>query len=558
MIQNLMLVFAILIPLSAETADAMSTISVTIVNPSIETLTIDEETVIVNEDGSFHYSFSSTSGEIHTLLVSGQPIRLYVNPGENLLITFDESNPCQTISFQGESAPINSYLIIEDRINAELAPVFRIGQEHWVSLFQLEEEEFLQRLDFYRQRYYDALEQAGLDNQQFLSDREISIRLAFDWVILQYPHFHRRYTGIPTELSIQTVEYLEEINLDDPALLSLEGYFAFASEMLHSKIRWVFIENEEVLSSSDNQWLQASLQVVSEVFHHPDTRAYLEFHFIRDHIERNGIKNLLPFIEAFNPSGEYSYLDDALTDIYQSEITRYNDHLIMTYKTVDGFDLDAHVFLPEDLNPDERRPAVIYLHGGSWSEGKPDWQFGTSRYGFVNICIEYRTYERYRSLPTDAVADAKSAIRWVRMNAVELNVDANRIIVSGNSAGGHLALCTVMVDDFDETDEDLSVSSCPDALILTSAVYDLDGNSWFAGMLDSPELLESITPLLHIDSGLPPMLMFHGSEYVESAPFLDCERFIEDMRQAGNTVHFYPIAGKGHFLWQYEIGRAHV
>jgi hypothetical protein len=65
--------------------------------------------------------------------------------------------------------------------------------------------------------------------------------------------------------------------------------------------------------------------------------------------------------------------------------------LVRTYKRVGNVALDAFVFVPEDVRPGERRPAMVYLHGGSWSEGKPDWHFGASEYGFVNVAVEYRT-----------------------------------------------------------------------------------------------------------------------------------------------------------------------
>lgn len=64
--------------------------------------------------------------------------------------------------------------------------------------------------------------------------------------------------------------------------------------------------------------------------------------------------------------------------------------------------------------------------------------------------VEYRTYNRHGTLPFDAVMDAKSAIRWLRQNANKYNIDTNKIVASGNSAGGHLILCTALADKWNE------------------------------------------------------------------------------------------------------------
>ena len=103
-------------------------------------------------------------------------------------------------------------------------------------------------------------------------------------------------------------------------------------------------------------------------------------------------------------------------------------------------DLLCDVFTPpDDLT---NRPAVLLLHGGGWRDGDKSqlkyYGIQLARYGYLCVCSEYR-------LSGEAVwpaqlHDAKAALRWIRGNAAELNVDAERIAVSGNSAGAHLAL----------------------------------------------------------------------------------------------------------------------
>ena len=78
----------------------------------------------------------------------------------------------------------------------------------------------------------------------------------------------------------------------------------------------------------------------------------------------------------------------------------------------------------------------------------------------VAMTAEYRIRNMHGTLTTACVADVKSAVRWVRANAVKLGVDPDRIAAGGGSAGGHVAACTGVIDGFESKDEDDKISSC--------------------------------------------------------------------------------------------------
>jgi len=523
------------------------TISGTVAGHTSDAVVIDGRSLTLAGDGRFLFEIRLEQARIITLEYGEHRIRLFVEPGTRLEVQFDGDDRTNPV-FSGGTAAINRYLRTEDSINARLDGVFRIGGESWVELFRQEEAEFIRRVDGFRSLYLDPLASLGDDHPSFVRRTRLRIRLAFDWLLLQYPHFHQKYTGAATRLSAETRAYLDAFDLDDPALLDLEEYAAFGDACLYRAIKQTFEEEKETLERSDHQWLAASLAVVEGRFTRPAVKQFWEFHFLRKHMANNGIKNIGPLVDRFLAGPADPALKDRLRAQYQKEKEGRAGHRIEIYKRVDGFALDAHIFIPDDVAAGERRPAMVHFHGGSWSEGKPDWSFGPSPYGFVSICIEYRTYDRHRALPHQAVADAKSAIRWIRRHAAELHVNPQRIIAAGNSAGGHLALCTALVDGLDEPGEDLRVSAAPDALVLTSAVYDLAG-AWFGDRMPDRELIRKLTPLRQIRSGLPPMLIFHGTEDNESSLFSLCERFVAEMKTAGNDVWFHPLENLGHNLW---------
>jgi acetyl esterase len=92
--------------------------------------------------------------------------------------------------------------------------------------------------------------------------------------------------------------------------------------------------------------------------------------------------------------------------------------------------------------PSEAMPALVYYHGGGWVIGSVDAVDGLCRImanegGLRVISVEYRLAPEHK-YPA-AIDDAFAALNWVVENAAEIGVDANRLAVGGDSAGGALA-----------------------------------------------------------------------------------------------------------------------
>src|SRR5258708_38854634 len=117
---------------------------------------------------------------------------------------------------------------------------------------------------------------------------------------------------------------------------------------------------------------------------------------------------------------------------------------IFIYRDSKPEPLRLHVFKPKNWQAGDRRPALIWFFGGGWDHGTPEnsagWAKWAASLGFVGVAPDYRTKKRFSTSPLEAVADGRAAMHWVEDHAAELGVDANRIVVCGNSAGGHLAL----------------------------------------------------------------------------------------------------------------------
>ena len=97
----------------------------------------------------------------------------------------------------------------------------------------------------------------------------------------------------------------------------------------------------------------------------------------------------------------------------------------------------------------------------------------------VAIDVEYRLIPKPPAMdsPRICVEDAKSAFRWVREHAEQLQVDPNKIVGSGGSAGGYLAGAAALLPVWDDPKDDLSVSAKPNALVLFFPAIAVDPSS---------------------------------------------------------------------------------
>jgi acetyl esterase/lipase len=238
--------------------------------------------------------------------------------------------------------------------------------------------------------------------------------------------------------------------------------------------------------------------------------------------------------------------EDAATKAAKSVRPRYADTLIaalkptrlVTYKQVGDRELKLHVFLPPGWKPSDRRPAFVAIHGGGWGGGDATRMYPFTdhfaRQGLVAISIEYRLPNPGNGVTVfECVQDGRSAIRHVRTHAPELGIDPRRIVASGASAGGHVAVSTALFGAFDAPGEEVGVSAEPNALVLFYPVIDTSKSGY--GQAKIGERWRELSPAHNVRPGLPPTLVFHGTGDT-TTPFAGAQLFRDEMRRAGNRV----------------------
>jgi acetyl esterase/lipase len=249
-----------------------------------------------------------------------------------------------------------------------------------------------------------------------------------------------------------------------------------------------------------------------------------------------------------------------------SEITaNYRVVPEVTYLTASGAEQQLDLYLPraaagETLPPN---PVVIFIHGGGWTGGnRLSSSLNVLPYmemGFSVVNISYRLARV--ALAPAAVEDARCALRWVIANAKQYGFDTTKIITTGQSAGGHLALTTAMLPPDSEFDrecfgpEALKVAGVVNWYGITDVADLIDGTNrktyavrWLSSLPNRADLARKLSPLTYVRAGLPPILSIQG-DADPTVPYAHNTRLRDALTQAGvpNQLHTVPGGGHGNF-----------
>ena len=244
----------------------------------------------------------------------------------------------------------------------------------------------------------------------------------------------------------------------------------------------------------------------------------------------------------------------------------------ITYLRAGGLDLKLDVYQARGGN--DPKPTLVYIHGGGWTNGsKESSALSVLPYlemGWSVVNVEYRMADVAHA--PAAVEDCRCALSWVYRNAEQYNFDVNRIVVSGNSAGGHLSLTTGMVTASAGLDRqcpgdrrrswstgntstaELKVAAIINWYGITDVVGLMHGppgtsgnftEAWLGSSLDRGVVAERVSPLTYVRSDLPPILTIHG-DADSIVPHDHAVRLHAALEAAGVPNELMTIAGGGH------------
>jgi acetyl esterase/lipase len=240
----------------------------------------------------------------------------------------------------------------------------------------------------------------------------------------------------------------------------------------------------------------------------------------------------------------------------------------ITYAIANSTELKLDLYVPK--NRAMPIPTLILFHGGGWVEGKKETNvlqlLPYLSLGWAVVNVEYRL-GRISPAPA-AVEDCRCALRWVAQHAREYSLDTSRIVLTGGSAGGHLALITGMLpqkNPFDRqcptdnstrwkdgTEPAVKVAAIVNWFGITDVAELLDGPDakhyaieWFGSLSSREELARQVSPLTYVRPGLPPIITIHGDRDI-IVPYTQAVRLHAALEKSGVPNQLITVSGAGH------------
>ena len=257
-------------------------------------------------------------------------------------------------------------------------------------------------------------------------------------------------------------------------------------------------------------------------------------------------------------TASYGQLSPEATWAVQSQ-NHYAVKPNITYGVQNNYETKLDVYQRRDAQ-DHPQPTVMFIHGGGWVGGTKEasamailpWM----QMGFNVVNVEYRLGRV--SLAPAAVEDCLCALRFVAAHAKEYNFDLTRLVLTGESAGGHLALTTGMIPQSAGFDRQCPGVDLPkvSAIVNWYGITDvndvLDGPNqktyavaWFASMPDKVALAKRVSPLEYVRRDLPPILTIHG-DADPTVPYTEATRLRDALSSANVPNQLLTIPGGHH------------
>ncbi len=236
----------------------------------------------------------------------------------------------------------------------------------------------------------------------------------------------------------------------------------------------------------------------------------------------------------------------------------FTSQLNVVYTKVKDWEGKLDLYLPsKDNGP---TPIVINIHGGGWNKGVKESQTGFNTFfkmGYAVANIEYRLTGQ--ATAPAAVEDTRCALIYLIKNAKQLNIDVNKIVIMGGSAGGHLALMAGLLANDHRFDgncpgvENIKVAAIIDKYGITDVwdwgygknVTSKSAGRWLGDKANDQKFAASVSPINYVTKNSPPIFIVHGNAD-PTVPYQHSVELHKKLVEAGVKTEFITVEGGLH------------
>jgi len=271
----------------------------------------------------------------------------------------------------------------------------------------------------------------------------------------------------------------------------------------------------------------------------------------------------------------------------------YTMNANITYRTASNQQLKMDVYYRRGVTTPQ--PTLVYMHGGFWVAGAKETAImgllPWLEMGWNVVNVEYRlgVASDSTTLAPAAVDDCFCALRFVAALPANFNIDKNKIVVTGESAGGHLALSMGIIPESAGLGRECAGAAAPPAppaargaapaaapaapttpvtlppvpkiaavinwFGITDVPDVIDGTNrqaaavrWFGNMANPLDVAKKVSPLTYVRAGLPPIITVHG-DADRTVPYPEAVRLHEALAKVNvpNQLVTVPNGGHGGF-----------
>lgn len=201
------------------------------------------------------------------------------------------------------------------------------------------------------------------------------------------------------------------------------------------------------------------------------------------------------------------------------------------------------------------RPGVIVIHGGGWVEGQKEDMLDRFCVPFIqrDFVVANVEYRLAKSAPAPAaVEDVLKAAKWFQDHTLDYKVDPARIVVTGESAGGQLALMAGMLPGSTTLGPAIKIAAVIDFYGIADVADQLEGPNqrpyavaWIAPQPDRMALAKQMSPIAYVRKGLPPILVIHG-DADPVVPYQQSVELAKALKSARDDAELITVAGGKH------------